>query len=934
MSHKFKVLTKVAVCLLSCLSNSEILLSQISQPHQVSLGASNMQVVYLTGANQVTSGTIRVDSSPFVAVSFDTSVKTLRVQITSPSGSTYTAGDPDTPTVQSAITPDPSDPNSIGSTFLFNLINPTAGDWTYRLTKNASVPATKAVLITMTSSSPVQGALLLGSREVRADRDTTLGLVVLDGNTPIKGLSISPTLKSSTVGALPAITFLDDGLGNDAVGGDGVYSATIALPNIGDYVLGVLVSGTSGTGGAFQRTFSTNFSVVSARATLAFSFTDRGIDANGDGLFEQIGVSPAFTVTQVGDYNVYVKLRATNGKELSANKIVSLQTTSTSAEVLFNAEDLLSVLGVGGPYAVAEVRLEFLSSTGAQFADQAFNLGSTGSYLLSKLQRDPILILSGGTATPKDTNANGKFDTLEVKLPIDLIVGGSYTWSGRLVDSNGKEVSLAGSSSSLSPGQSFITLSFAGSDIGKNCISGPFQIRNVLVIGASATGNATNPLTTTPLDATSFENAQCILANPTSIALAVGSTSRSIALTSSAGALTYSVSAATSSGGNWLQVSPISGSTPGTLSVTSNGSALPSGQYTGSITITSSVSGSSPLVIPITFSVAANAPINPVITPQQLSFQAARNVVPASQSLFISGSGTYNLSTSSSPAGWLRVSSIAGALPASINVTVDPTGLAPGAYTGSISIIIGSTTTSVTVAYSVQESNTANQLQVESTFYESTWIQGDTVPSVRVNVTSSGNVASFTSIVVGGQPWLTVPKTGQTPGVLQIIFSPGSLQPGIYESIVFLLSSQADSTSFRVRLTVLPSVRIITSPDLLTISGSTGGKPVEAVLYATATGRQINYNATPNSIGNWLTISNSNGSTPVNIKVSANPLGLPVGTHEGTITIQDDDGRAAAFVVRVQFIVTAATTPTLQFRGGKQNSKTDAEEKAARENRL
>uniref|UniRef100_Q01T33 NHL repeat containing protein n=1 Tax=Solibacter usitatus (strain Ellin6076) TaxID=234267 RepID=Q01T33_SOLUE len=84
--------------------------------------------------------------------------------------------------------------------------------------------------------------------------------------------------------------------------------------------------------------------------------------------------------------------------------------------------------------------------------------------------------------------------------------------------------------------------------------------------------------------------------------------SQTLNITSSGGVLTYTASA--SSTGNWLSVSPATGSTPGTLTVSANPAGLAGGAtYQGSILLTPPGSGNSPLTINVSITVAgAGAP--------------------------------------------------------------------------------------------------------------------------------------------------------------------------------------------------------------------------------------------------------------------------------------------------------------------------------------
>ncbi|MBL8218456.1 MAG: hypothetical protein JNL62_04470, partial [Bryobacterales bacterium] len=121
-------------------------------------------------------------------------------------------------------------------------------------------------------------------------------------------------------------------------------------------------------------------------------------------------------------------------------------------------------------------------------------------------------------------------------------------------------------------------------------------------------------------------NAPVITASPTSLAFtstAVGTAppAQTVALSSSGSNLNYSVSVGVGAGQpNWLSVSPTSGTTPATLTVTPNVSQLPQGSYTGTITVNLGLA--SPITIPVTFNYGA------VATPQIVSMTNAASFLP------------------------------------------------------------------------------------------------------------------------------------------------------------------------------------------------------------------------------------------------------------------------------------------------------------------
>ncbi len=84
---------------------------------------------------------------------------------------------------------------------------------------------------------------------------------------------------------------------------------------------------------------------------------------------------------------------------------------------------------------------------------------------------------------------------------------------------------------------------------------------------------------------------------------------QSVTITSSGAAADFTASASTTSGGNWLSVSPANGTSTATLQVSVNPAGLASGVYAGAITVTSTTSGISPLTFAVTLTVTgANAP--------------------------------------------------------------------------------------------------------------------------------------------------------------------------------------------------------------------------------------------------------------------------------------------------------------------------------------
>ena len=82
-------------------------------------------------------------------------------------------------------------------------------------------------------------------------------------------------------------------------------------------------------------------------------------------------------------------------------------------------------------------------------------------------------------------------------------------------------------------------------------------------------------------------------------------------ITASAANVNYNVSTTTSNGGPWLLAGPSSGTAPGTINAMIDATGLPSGTYSGAITVTSS-GNSVTIPVTLTVTVAAVPPPLPV----------------------------------------------------------------------------------------------------------------------------------------------------------------------------------------------------------------------------------------------------------------------------------------------------------------------------------
>lgn len=87
-----------------------------------------------------------------------------------------------------------------------------------------------------------------------------------------------------------------------------------------------------------------------------------------------------------------------------------------------------------------------------------------------------------------------------------------------------------------------------------------------------------------------------------------GPAPQTLNVTSAPSGTNINASATTTSGGNWLSVTPASAQTPAALTISANAAGLSPGSYRGTITIMSPVEGVSAITVPVTLTIPQNAP--------------------------------------------------------------------------------------------------------------------------------------------------------------------------------------------------------------------------------------------------------------------------------------------------------------------------------------
>src|SRR5579864_6241082 len=368
--------------------------------------------------------------------------------------------------------------------------------------------------------------------------------------------------------------------------------------------------------------------------------------------------------------------------------------------------------------------------------------------------------------------------------------------------------------------------------------------------------------------------------------------SQSFSVSSSGSALSYTV--ATSA--TWLSATPASGNTPGNVSVSVNPQSLSAGTYTGTVTITSSGASNSPKSVPVTLTVTAASSPTLTVSPSSLSFSyQTGGAAPAAQPVSLSSSTALNYTVVSS-AAWLNATPASGNTPASLSVSVNPSGLAAGSYNGTVTVTASGASNSpqkIAVSLAVTSAPSGNpSLNVSPGTLSFSYPSGSTTSGTQnLSITSTGAALQITAAASGGS-WLSVtPTTGSTPAIVKVSANPTGLAAGTYSSTITITSTGAANTpqTIPVKLVVSSStgsgrLRIWPTRGVYFDYQSGQSDPAPKNVRVMSTGAPLSFTAAVHG-GNWLSVSPSGGTTPGTLGISVDPTGLASGTYTATVKI-------------------------------------------------
>lgn len=244
--------------------------------------------------------------------------------------------------------------------------------------------------------------------------------------------------------------------------------------------------------------------------SLTGSYSSAGRDTNSDTLYNFLDVSVGLNVYKTGSYTVNGALYdASNHLLTNASTNAVLSTGNQTAMLSFDGFAIRQ-WRTNGPYRLSYLGVLDGAGNRPAFALQPY---TTTAYAYTSFQRGAAEPAGSYSDAGIDTNYNGKYEVLRVSAGISATVGGAYSLMGTLSTADGREITWASQSYTLTAGVQTVALDLDGRAIGMTGVNGPYRVTGLTLHDATGTtvGYDPNVYSTTAYAYTNFEGTNTIL---------------------------------------------------------------------------------------------------------------------------------------------------------------------------------------------------------------------------------------------------------------------------------------------------------------------------------------------------------------------------------------------------------------------------------------
>lgn len=232
--------------------------------------------------------------------------------------------------------------------------NPRSGTWVLNVKGGAGLPEEGMKFRTIVAfDSSLSLTTTVEDEWARLGSSIPIDAQLFDGSKPITTADITATIIKPD-DTRDTLILYDDGRHRDGAAKDGNYGNLYKkLNRPGAYAI-VIKALTSNT----ERTVLADFVVPPAVARLQKVISDKGIDTDGNGLYDYLRVGVNVRIDKAGDYILSAELKSKGGNLICRATDLSpgLGTGSKLLHIRFKGKEI-GASGIDGPYIVDAVRI-------------------------------------------------------------------------------------------------------------------------------------------------------------------------------------------------------------------------------------------------------------------------------------------------------------------------------------------------------------------------------------------------------------------------------------------------------------------------------------------------------------------------------------------------------------------------------------------------
>lgn len=209
------------------------------------------------------------------------------------------------------------------------------------------------------------------------------------------------------------------------------------------------------------------------------SYSDQGLDINGDGSFDYLRLAMQVNVAEAGIYQVEAWLKANENTTLtSAARKVALSAGENTVTLDFPGGPLHAA-GLDGPYQVTGL---MVTNANHNLVDYHKNAHATLAYNHTSFAPPLVSLTNGYLDYAADVNGDGANDYLNIDVGINGGNDGVVIVQGRLVDSADVTIQTVQTTIQVTANVALsATLPFSATQIAANGKDGPYELRNLLI---------------------------------------------------------------------------------------------------------------------------------------------------------------------------------------------------------------------------------------------------------------------------------------------------------------------------------------------------------------------------------------------------------------------------------------------------------------------